>query len=161
MHDAESLSLPPSGRGEEEPHHLADGAAISEAHSRGRRLAVPADRQHRKETERARAEAAALVAENESMREFRVEFQHQTTTQANTHCDELQKQLRARDADNARLRGQRDEINAELLERRARDSARPSQVDEVRAILGPKDERIAALTSQVRRLEQELSLIHI
>lgn len=109
------------------------------------------------ETERARAEAAALVAENESMREFRVEFQHQTTTQANTHCDELQKQLRARDADNARLRGQRDEINAELLERRARDSARPSQVDEVRAILGPKDERIAALTSQVRRLEQEVA----
>ncbi|KAI3623745.1 BRE1 [Malassezia furfur] len=104
------------------------------------------------EAERLRAECAAVVHENEQLREFRVEFQHQTATQANTHCDELQKQLRARDADIVRLRGQRDELNAELLERRARDTIKFAQVDELKALVAPKDERIEALRAQVHRL---------
>ncbi|WFD32101.1 RING-type E3 ubiquitin transferase [Malassezia sp. CBS 17886] len=108
------------------------------------------------ETAQLRAQAAAFAAENENMREFRLEFQHQTSTQANTHSDELQKQLKTRDADIVRLRGQRDELNAELLERRAREGVRFGQVDEVKALLAPKDERIAALHAHVQRLRMEV-----
>lgn len=111
------------------------------------------------EAERLRAECAAVVHENEQLREFRVEFQHQTATQANTHCDELQKQLRARDADIVRLRGQRDELNAELLERRARDTIKFAQVDELKALVAPKDERIEALRAQVHRLGVVLGVL--
>ncbi|KAI3613432.1 hypothetical protein CBS9595_004265 [Malassezia furfur] len=111
------------------------------------------------EAERLRAECAAVVQENEQLREFRVDFQHQTATQANTHCDELQKQLRARDADIVRLRGQRDELNAELLERRARDTIKFAQVDELKALVAPKDERIEALRAQVRRLGAVLGAV--
>ncbi|WFD44870.1 RING-type E3 ubiquitin transferase [Malassezia psittaci] len=104
------------------------------------------------ETDRIRSDNRSLEQENEQLREFRLEFQHQTTTQANTHSDELQKQLRLRDTDIVRLRGQRDELNAELLERRARDTIKFAQVDELKAIIGPKDERIEQLKAQVHRL---------
>ena len=109
------------------------------------------------ELERLRAECDALQAENDAMREFRAEFQRQTATQANTHAEELQKQLRQRDADAVRLRGQRDELNAELLERRARESVRFTQLDELKGLVSTKDERVETLRSQVRRLRLELA----
>lgn len=111
------------------------------------------------EAERLRAEYAAVEAENEQLREFRTDFQHQTATQANTHSDELQKQLRARDADIVRLRGQRDELNAELLERRARDTIKFAQVDEIKALVAPKDERIEALKGEVHRLRMRVAAL--
>ena len=109
------------------------------------------------EAERLRSAHAALEQENNDMREFRFEFQRQTTTQAQTHSEELQKQIKARDADIVRLRGQRDELNAELLERRARESVRFTYVDEAKALLAPKDERLAAFEAQVQRLQAELA----
>ena len=48
------------------------------------------------ELEHARTTLATCERENAEMREFRADFLHQTTTQANTHSEELQKQLRAR-----------------------------------------------------------------
>lgn len=111
------------------------------------------------EASRLREVAAAAERENTEMREFRVEFQHQTTTQANTHSDELQKQLRARDADLVRLRGQRDELNAELLERRARDQVKFTQVDEAKALVARKEEQMAVLQSETTRLRTELAAL--
>lgn len=111
------------------------------------------------EAERLRSAYAALDKENEELREFRLEFQHQTSTQANTHSDELQKQLKARDADIVRLRGQRDELNAEMLERRARDTVKFAQVDELKALLAPKDERIEALKGQAHRLQLQVAAL--
>ena len=108
------------------------------------------------ELEHARTTLATCERENAEMREFRADFLHQTTTQANTHSEELQKQLRARDADIARLRGQRDELNAELLERRSRETVRFAHVDEAKSLLAPKEERMAAMQAQVARLESEL-----
>ncbi|WFD26440.1 RING-type E3 ubiquitin transferase [Malassezia nana] len=111
------------------------------------------------EASRLREMAAAAERENTELREFRVEFQHQTTTQANTHSDELQKQLRARDADLVRLRGQRDELNAELLERRARDHVKFTQVDEAKALVARKEEQMAVLQSESTRLRTELAAL--
>ncbi|WFD18590.1 RING-type E3 ubiquitin transferase [Malassezia caprae] len=111
------------------------------------------------EATRLREAAAAAERENAEMREFRLEFQHQTTTQANTHSDELQKQIRLRDADIVRLRGQRDDLNAELLERRARESVKFTQVDEAKALMAQKEEQVAALQSQATRLKTELAAL--
>ncbi|WFD00810.1 RING-type E3 ubiquitin transferase [Malassezia yamatoensis] len=111
------------------------------------------------ETDRIRSDNRSLEQENEQLREFRLEFQHQTTTQANTHSDELQKQLRLRDTDIVRLRGQRDELNAELLERRARDTIKFAQVDELKAVISPKDERIEQLKAQVHRLSMLIAAL--
>ena len=111
------------------------------------------------ELEHARTTLATCERENAEMREFRADFLHQTTTQANTHSEELQKQLRARDADIARLRGQRDELNAELLERRSRETVRFAHVDEAKSLLASKDERMAAMQAQVARLESELKAL--
>lgn len=107
------------------------------------------------EAERAWQDRALVEQENAELREFRVEFQRQTTTQAHTHSEELQKQLKARDADIVRLRGQRDELNAELLERRARETVKFQQADEVKALLAAREERIAALQLETQRLQQE------
>ncbi|WFD36479.1 RING-type E3 ubiquitin transferase [Malassezia cuniculi] len=111
------------------------------------------------ELERLRGECEALQAENDALREFRTEFQRQTATQANTHAEELQKQLRQRDADVVRLRGQRDELNAELLERRSRENVRFDQVDELKGLVSTKDERVETLRSQVKRLRLELAAV--
>lgn len=111
------------------------------------------------EMEQLRSAFAVCERENAEMREFRAEFLHQTTKQANTHSDELQKQLRARDADIARLRGQRDELNAELLERRSRENVRFAHVDEAKALIAPKEERLVAMQAQVKRLESELEAL--
>jgi len=111
------------------------------------------------EAARLREVAAAAERENAGMREFRLEFQHQTTTQANTHSDELQKQIRLRDADIVRLRGQRDDLNAELLERRARESVKFTQVDEAKALMAQKEEQVAVLQSQATRLKTELAAL--
>ncbi|PKI83740.1 RING-type E3 ubiquitin transferase [Malassezia vespertilionis] len=111
------------------------------------------------EAERLRTECAATQKENEDMREFRAEFQHQTATQANTHADELQKQVRTRDTDIVRLRGQRDELNAEMLERRARDTVKFTQVDDLKALLAAKDERMEALKSQAHRLQLQVAAL--
>lgn len=111
------------------------------------------------EAARLREAAAASERENAEMREFRIEFQHQTTTQANTHSDELQKQIRLRDADVVRLRGQRDDLNAELLERRARENVKFTQVDEAKALMARKEEQVAVLQSQATRLKTELAAL--
>ena len=111
------------------------------------------------ELERVQGECAALQTENDALREFRAEFQRQTATQANTHAEELQKQLRQRDADIVRLRGQRDELNAELLERRSRESVRFAQLDEFKALVGTKDERVETLRSQMKLIRLELAAV--
>lgn len=111
------------------------------------------------ELDHVRDALASSESENASLREFRADFVHQTTTQAKTHNDELQKQLNARDADMARLRTQRDELNAELLERRSRESVRFAQIDEAKAFLASKEERMAALHAQVARLQAELEAL--
>lgn len=122
--------------------------------------AVHADMAYlQQELEHVRTTLATCERDNAEMREFRADFLHQSTTQANTHSEELQKQLRARDADMARLRGQRDELHAELLERRSRETVRFAHVDEAKSLLAPKEERMAAMQVQIARLESELKAL--
>lgn len=61
--------------------------------------------------------------------------------------------MRAKDADLARLRGQRDDLSAELTERRQRENLKLAQMQEIRTLANAKQERISALSSEVRRLK--------
>ncbi|KAJ1024605.1 hypothetical protein NDA13_004534 [Ustilago tritici] len=94
----------------------------------------------------------SLEAEADALREGRATFQQTVEAEASARTEELEKIVRAKEADVTRLRSQRDELNAELTERRSREQVKFTQIEEMKALLNSKEERLTLLSSQVRRL---------
>ncbi|GAK63151.1 BRE1-domain-containing protein [Moesziomyces antarcticus] len=98
-----------------------------------------------------------LETEANALREERAAFQQTVEAEASARTDELEKMVKAKEADVTRLRSQRDELNAELTERRSREQVKFTQIEEMKALLNSKEERLTLLTSQVRRLRMSVS----
>ena len=128
------------------------------------RLAFHVDRadtlQHRYETTERTLDA---------LRNSNGDFHEAVLAEARTESDGLRQMLAKRDADLARLRGQRDDMNAELLERRSREGDKVKYADQVEVLaqarqvscrpllvrlsLSGLQERITFLVSEVKRLK--------
>lgn len=98
-----------------------------------------------------------LETEATALREDRGAFQQTVEAEANSRCEDLEKLVKAKEADVTRLRSQRDELNAELTERRSREQVKFTQIEEMKALLNSKEERLTLLTSQVRRLRMTVA----
>ncbi|KAJ1020709.1 hypothetical protein NDA16_004101 [Ustilago loliicola] len=99
----------------------------------------------------------ALEAEADALREGRGTFQQAVEAEASARTEELEKIVKAKEADVTRLRSQRDELNAELTERRSREQVKFTQIEEMKALLNSKEERLTLLSSQVRRLRMTVA----
>lgn len=109
------------------------------------------------ELEKFKATFEAVEAENNDLRERRVEFEANAQAEAFSVADNLREQLKGRDADVARLRAQRDDLNAEVADKRQKESIKLAQVDEMKQLVASKDLRLEALRSEVRRLQMTLA----
>lgn len=101
-----------------------------------------------------------LETEASAMREERGSFQQTVEAEASSRTEDLEKLVKAKEADVTRLRSQRDELNAELTERRSREQVKFTQIEEMKALLNSKEERLTLLTSQVRRLRMTVAAFH-
>ncbi|KAF5351869.1 hypothetical protein D9756_007572 [Leucocoprinus leucothites] len=77
--------------------------------------------------------------------------------EADKQIQELQIMLQKRDADNTRLREQRDQQNAELLERRHKDALRTSSLEQYKLLVESRGERIAQLELDLNRCKAHLA----
>lgn len=102
----------------------------------------------------------ALETEATALREDRAAFQQTVEAEAASRSEDLEKLIKAKEADVTRLRSQRDELNAELTERRSREQVKFTQIEEMKALLNSKEERLILLSSQVRRLRMAVAAFH-
>lgn len=65
--------------------------------------------------------------------------------------------LAKRDAENARLREQREQYNAELTERKARESVKLQHMQELKELSESRSERIIQLKSEIARHRARLA----
>ncbi|TKY86431.1 hypothetical protein EX895_004580 [Sporisorium graminicola] len=98
-----------------------------------------------------------LETEATALREDRATFQQTVEAEASNRSEDLEKLVKAKEADVTRLRSQRDELNAELTERRSREQVKFTQIEEMKALLNSKEERLTLLSSQVRRLRMAVA----
>ncbi|CDW99153.1 hypothetical protein [Sporisorium scitamineum] len=98
-----------------------------------------------------------LETEATALREDRATFQQSVEAEASSRSEDLEKLVKAKEADVTRLRSQRDELNAELTERRSREQVKFTQIEEMKALLNSKEERLTLLSSQVRRLRMTVA----
>ncbi|KAG6866699.1 hypothetical protein C0991_011358 [Blastosporella zonata] len=87
----------------------------------------------------------------------RAEWEATVLSAANQANQELRTMIGKRDAENVRLREQREQQAAELLERKQQDSVKLASQRETKALNESRLERIAALESEVARTKARLA----
>ncbi|KAG6867824.1 hypothetical protein C0993_010583 [Termitomyces sp. T159_Od127] len=98
-----------------------------------------------------RAEVTRMVEELNNLRASRNEWEENVITAANQANQELKTMLAKRDAENSRLREQREQQAAELIERKQSDSVKMASLREMKALNDSRLERITTLESEVAR----------
>lgn len=93
----------------------------------------------------------------DELKDSNFDFREAVIAEARQEIDSLRQQGIRKDADLARLRGQRDEMNAELSERRSKEGERTNHTEEIERLANARSERIIFLTSEVRRLKGKLA----
>lgn len=116
-------------------------------------------RHAREDLNSSREAVQSLEAELATLRENRATFQQTVEAEASIRNEELEKLVKAKEADVTRLRSQRDELNSELTERRSREQVKFTQIEEMKALLNSKEERLTLLSSQVRRLRMTVAAL--
>ncbi|KAG1715752.1 hypothetical protein ID866_1420 [Astraeus odoratus] len=91
------------------------------------------------------------------LRSSRKEFEDETIAASQLAQQELKTLLSKRDADNLRVREQRDQFSAELAERKAKDSVKLQSMHELKELAELRSERIAQLQSEVARHKAKLA----
>lgn len=112
----------------------------------------------KKQKDRIESVNQRIEAENNELREARIEFERATKAEASAQIDSLRNTVKVHEADSNRLRGARDKLTSDLNDFKQRDAIRFSQIDEMKAMVQSKDKRIEALRSEVRRLQLSLAL---
>nr|GAT44637.1 allantoicase [Mycena chlorophos] len=103
------------------------------------------------------AESARLAEELQAMRDAQKEWMEAAQANAEQTNVELKAMMLKRDAENARLRDQRDQYQAELTERRQKDSVKIASSKEFHALAEARSARIQVLESQLSRYKAQLA----
>ncbi|KAI0733141.1 BRE1-domain-containing protein [Fomitopsis betulina] len=126
--------------------------------------ATPYYQMHREHTERleaARREDWQKVSELQDalgkLEATRTEFVTATTVASEHTVAEMKAVLAKRDADNSRLREQRDQQLAELTERRHKEQVKWQSLNEYKQLSESRSERIELLHSELLRLKSRLA----
>ncbi|KAF7315497.1 E3 ubiquitin protein ligase [Mycena indigotica] len=102
-------------------------------------------------------EVRRLTNELQEVHEGHSKWLEAAKTTANQTAEELKVMLHKRDAENARLRDQRDQQQAELVERRQKDSVKTASAKELVALAEARSARIQVLESQLGRYKAKLA----
>ena len=92
----------------------------------------------------------------DEIRNGNLEFQQLMITEAKAEVEVLRQAAVKKDADLARLRGQRDEATAEIAERRAKEAEKLRHGEQMEALANARQDRITTLVSECRRLKGRL-----
>ncbi|ODN99047.1 E3 ubiquitin-protein ligase BRE1 [Cryptococcus amylolentus CBS 6273] len=103
---------------------------------------------------------SATEAKLDQLRDANGDFREAVLAEARGETEALRSQMAKKDADLARLRGQRDEMNAEIMERRAKEAEKCRFTEQMEFLASTREERIGFLTSEVRRLKGKLAAEH-
>ncbi|KAG6903108.1 hypothetical protein C0995_006295 [Termitomyces sp. Mi166 len=104
-----------------------------------------------------RTEVTRLTEELNTLRASRIEWEENVISAANQANQELKVMLGKRDAENARLREQREQQAAELIERKHQENVKMSSLREMKALNDSRLERITTLESEVVRVKARLA----
>ncbi|PFH53827.1 hypothetical protein AMATHDRAFT_136911 [Amanita thiersii Skay4041] len=100
---------------------------------------------------------ARLTEEINQMQSSRKDWEESILSASNQSLQELKAMMSKRDADNARLRDQREQLAAEILERKQKESIKQSSFQEYKNLAESRSERIVVLESEVKRLKTRLA----
>ncbi|KAJ7446245.1 BRE1 E3 ubiquitin ligase-domain-containing protein [Mycena galericulata] len=103
------------------------------------------------------AENARLSEELQAALDSRREWQEAVEAAASQMNQELKTMVLKRDAENARLRDQREQQAAELNERKQKDSVKLASIKELQALAEARSARIVVLESQLSRHKAQLA----
>ncbi|KAF9010533.1 BRE1 E3 ubiquitin ligase-domain-containing protein [Cyathus striatus] len=98
-----------------------------------------------------------LMEELHQLQLSRREWEESVIAASMQASQELRTMLSKRDAENARLREQREQQAAELNERRQKDKDKLASTKELKTLVESRSDRIAALESEVRRCKAQLA----
>ncbi|CAA7261702.1 unnamed protein product [Cyclocybe aegerita] len=98
-----------------------------------------------------------LTEELNDVQRLRIEWEEHATMSSNQTIQELKNMLAKRDADNTRLREQRDQQHAELVERRHKDQVKFASLQEYKSLCESNMERIDILQSELSRCKAQLA----
>ncbi|KAJ3508382.1 hypothetical protein NLJ89_g5785 [Agrocybe chaxingu] len=98
-----------------------------------------------------------LTEELSTAQQLRFEWEEHATMSSNQTVQELKNMLAKRDADNTRLREQRDQQHAELVERRHKDQVKFASLQEYKSLCESNTERINILQSELSRCKAQLA----
>ncbi|PPR05855.1 hypothetical protein CVT26_010135 [Gymnopilus dilepis] len=85
------------------------------------------------------------------------QFEELSTTESAQTIQDLKNMLAKRDAENARIREQREQQGAELNERRHKDSLKSAALQEYKSLVESNSERINILQSELSRCKAQLA----
>ncbi|KAG6898158.1 hypothetical protein C0992_004145 [Termitomyces sp. T32_za158] len=101
-----------------------------------------------------RAEGTRMAEELNNLRASRIEWEESVINAANQANQELKTMLSKRDAENSRLREQREQQAAELIERKQSDSVKMASLREMKAL---NDSRLTLFKERITTLESEVA----
>ncbi|KIK67228.1 hypothetical protein GYMLUDRAFT_858299 [Collybiopsis luxurians FD-317 M1] len=102
-------------------------------------------------------ELKLLKAEFATYKEQRELYEKELRDDSANAINDTLSLIARRDADNARLREERDQRTAELHERRSKESIRFASCEEYKSLAASRADRIAALESQLHRAQLKLA----
>ncbi|KAF8200665.1 BRE1 E3 ubiquitin ligase-domain-containing protein [Pholiota molesta] len=102
-------------------------------------------------------QVSKLQEELSHLQTTRNEWEDGVTGSSAQAAQEYKAMLAKRDADNARLREQREQLNAELIERRQKDSMKHASLQEYKSLVDSNSERINILQSELCRCKAQLA----
>ncbi|RDB24923.1 E3 ubiquitin-protein ligase BRE1 [Hypsizygus marmoreus] len=104
-----------------------------------------------------RTQVTRLMDELKNLKAHRKEWEEGVYAAANQSNVELRNMMAKRDAENARLRDQREQQAAEITERKQKDHVKIASLQEFKALADSRGERIAVLESDLRRHKAQLA----
>ncbi|KIM91914.1 hypothetical protein PILCRDRAFT_809908 [Piloderma croceum F 1598] len=102
-------------------------------------------------------ELPRLKDELVQLRSTRKEWEESILAAADTSKEELRSQFARKEADNLRLRDQREQLTAEVNERKHKDNVKMASLDELKGLAASRSERIAVLESELKRHKAQLA----
>ncbi|EAU91038.2 hypothetical protein CC1G_03206 [Coprinopsis cinerea okayama7 len=102
-------------------------------------------------------ELSHVREENHNLKAMRADWESKILGHLKAHNEELKSTIAKRDAENTRLREQRDQQQAELNERKHKDGVKINQINELKNLVEQRKGQICILQSEIRRCKARLA----